>query len=140
MVARKPKGKYTYADYAATPDDERWELIDGELYRMASGASTKHQLVTLELAALLRENVRRRTLGWIFIAPYDVILSDTNTVEPDIVFVSAARRSIITERACEGAPDQTTKLWWWKYCRHQTRGAIWKSSGNSTPALVCPNT
>ena len=48
MVARKPKGKYTYADYAATPDDERWELIDGELYRMASGASTKHQLVTLE--------------------------------------------------------------------------------------------
>ena len=103
MVARKPRGKYTYADYAATPDDERWELIDGELYRMAAGASTKHQLVTLELATLLRENVR--TLGWIFIAPYDVILSDTNTVEPDILFVSAARRSIITERACEGAPD-----------------------------------
>ena len=105
MVARKPRGKYTYADYAATPDDERWELIDGELYRMAAGASTKHQLVTLELATLLRENVRRRTLGWIFIAPYDVILSDTNTVEPDILFVSAARRSIITERAYEGAPD-----------------------------------
>ena len=110
MVARKPKGKYTYADYAATPDDERWELIDGELYRMAAGASTKHQLVTLELAALLRENVRRRTLGWIFIAPYDVILSDTNTVEPDILFVSAARRSIITERACEGAPDLVVEV------------------------------
>ena len=114
MVARKPKGKYTYADYAATPDDERWELIDGELYRMAAGASTKHQLVTLELAALLRESVRRRTLGgtlgWIFIAPYDVILSDANTVEPDILFVSAARRSIITERACEGAPDLVVEV------------------------------
>ena len=110
MVARKPRGKYTYADYAATPDDERWELIDGELYRMAAGASTKHQLVTLELAALLRENVRRRTLGWIFIAPYDVILSDANTVEPDILFVSAARRSIITERACEGAPDLVVEV------------------------------
>ena len=110
MVARKPRGKYTYADYAATPDDERWELIDGELYRMAAGASTKHQLVTLELAALLRENVRRRTLGWIFIAPYDVILSDTNTVEPDILFVSAARRSIITERACEGAPELVVEV------------------------------
>ena len=114
MVARKPRGKYTYADYAATPDDERWELIDGELYRMAAGASTKHQLVTLELAALLRESVRRRTLGgalgWIFIAPYDVILSDANTVEPDILFVSAARRSIITERACEGAPDLVVEV------------------------------
>ncbi len=110
MVARKPKGKYTYADYAATPDDERWELIDGELYRMAAGASTKHQLVTLELAAFLREDARRRALGLVLIAPYDVILSDTNTVEPDILFVSAARRHIITERACEGPPDLVVEV------------------------------
>jgi Uma2 family endonuclease len=110
MVARKPKGNHTYADYAATPDDERWELIDGELYRMAAGASTKHQLVTLELATLLRENVRRRTLGWVFIAPYDVIMSDTNTVEPDILFVSAANRHIITDRACEGPPDLVVEV------------------------------
>ena len=39
MATAKPKGKLTYADYAATPDDERWELIDGVLYRMAPGAS-----------------------------------------------------------------------------------------------------
>ena len=110
MATAKPKGKYTYADYAATPDDERWELIDGELYRMAAGASTKHQLATLELAALVRESVRRMTLGWVFIAPYDVILSDATTVEPDILFVSAARRHIITERACAGPPDLVVEV------------------------------
>ena len=31
MVTAKPKGKYSYADYAATPGGERWELIDGVL-------------------------------------------------------------------------------------------------------------
>ena len=31
MVTQKPKPKLTYEDYAKTPDDERWELIDGEL-------------------------------------------------------------------------------------------------------------
>ena len=36
MVTAKPKGKYTYADYADTPEGERWELIDGVLYHMAA--------------------------------------------------------------------------------------------------------
>jgi Uma2 family endonuclease len=110
MVARKPKGKYTYADYAATPDDERWELIDGELYRMAAGASTRHQLVSGTLEDLIKDSVRPSGAGWVLHAPYDVILSDANTVEPDILFVSAARRSIITERACEGAPDLVVEV------------------------------
>ena len=30
----KPKKKLTYGDYAKTPEDERWELIDGELIRL----------------------------------------------------------------------------------------------------------
>ncbi len=110
MVARKPKGKYTYADYAATPDDERWELIDGELYRMAAGASTRHQLVSGTLEDLIKDSVRPSGAGWVLHALYDVILSDANTVEPDILFVSAARRSIITERACEGAPDLVVEV------------------------------
>ena len=110
MVARKPKGKYTYADYAATPDDERWELIDGELYRVAAGASTRHQLVSGTLEDLIKDSVRPSGAGWVLHAPYDVILSDANTVEPDILFVSAARRSIITERACEGAPDLVVEV------------------------------
>ena len=70
MVARKPKGKYTYADYAATPDDERWELIDGELYRVAAGASTRHQLVSGTLEDLIKDSVRPSGAGWVLHAPY----------------------------------------------------------------------
>ena len=36
MVTARPKGTYTYADYVATPEGERWELINGVLYRMAA--------------------------------------------------------------------------------------------------------
>ena len=38
MVTAKPEGKYTYA---ATPEGERWELIDGALYHMAAAPKTK---------------------------------------------------------------------------------------------------
>ena len=31
MVTRTRRGPYTYADYLLTPDDVRYELIDGEL-------------------------------------------------------------------------------------------------------------
>jgi hypothetical protein len=58
MATAKPKGKLTYADYAATPDDERWELIDGVLYRMAPAPNTKrwHQG--------LAPNIRKRLKVW----------------------------------------------------------------------------
>lgn len=33
-VAPKTGGKFTYSDYVAWPEEERWELIDGEPYNM----------------------------------------------------------------------------------------------------------
>ena len=49
MVSPKPKTKLTYEDYAKTPDDERWELIDGELFRMPS-PNIAHQRTSMRLA------------------------------------------------------------------------------------------
>lgn len=63
MVTAKPKGKYTYADYAAKPDDEKWELIDGVLYQMAAGASAKHQEASENLGRLFTDHIWPRRLG-----------------------------------------------------------------------------
>ena len=41
MVTAKPKGTYTIADYFATPEGERWELIDGVLYQMAAAPNSQ---------------------------------------------------------------------------------------------------
>lgn len=55
MVTQKPKPKLTYEDYAKTPDDERWELIDGELINreldMAPPAKEAHQRNQMQLGS-----------------------------------------------------------------------------------------
>ena len=48
MVSPQPQTKLTYEDYIKTPDDERWELIDGELITPAA-PSVSHQRVVFAL-------------------------------------------------------------------------------------------
>ena len=110
MVTRKPKGKYTYADYAATPQGERWELIDGVLYHMAAAPNTRHQTVSLLLGALVDRHVMPLLLGLLYRAPCAVFLPGESAVEPDLLYVSASRRHIIAYRGCEGAPDLVVEI------------------------------
>ena len=110
MVTAKPKGKYIYADYAATPEGERWELIDGVLYRMAAAPNTGHQTISLFLGAPIDAYILPRRLGLLYRAPFALMLSETNTVEPDLLYVSAARRHIVTDRGCEGIPDLVVEI------------------------------
>ena len=110
MVTAKPKGKYTYADYAATPEGERWELIDGVLYHMAAAPNTKHHDVSDNTGDLVKAVIQPRRLGRIYRAPYALMLSDSNTVEPDLIYVSVERRHIITARGCEGIPDLVVEI------------------------------
>ena len=111
MATAKPKGKLTYADYAATPDDERWELIDGVLYRMAPAPNTNHQRALLRLvSAFVLHFSRVGQPGELFFAPTDLILSDGTTVQPDMLFVSEDRRGIIALRGCEGPPDLVVEV------------------------------
>ena len=110
MVTAKPKGKYTYADYAATPEGERWELIDGVLYRMAAAPDTRRHDVSDNTGDLVKAVIQPGRLGRIYRAPFALRLSDTNTVEPDLLYVSVARRHIITSRGCEGIPDLVVEI------------------------------
>ena len=98
----KPKLKLTYEDYAKTPDDERYELIDGELIIMTSPTAL-HQELLKKLAAAFMV-LESRGLGTMFFAPLDVILSNFDVVQPDLIFISNARAHIIREYI-RGAPD-----------------------------------
>ena len=109
MVSPKPKTKLTYEDYAKTPDDERWELIDGELFRMPS-PNIAHQTASLQLTLRVASFVQERDLGIVFAAPTDVVLSDTDTVEPDLLFISKERMGIITRLNVQGAPDLVVEI------------------------------
>ena len=63
---------------------------------MTPSPITKHQRISLRLSLAIANFLNQQRIGEIFTAPFDVVLSDLDVVEPDLVFVSAARASIIT--------------------------------------------
>ena len=104
MVTTGVKIKFTYEDYCNAPEDKRYELHDGDLVLVPS-PKEPHQKTSLNLAAELRLFTRRTGLGYIYIAPFDVIFSNTDVVQPDVIFVSSERLEIITPDNIQGAPD-----------------------------------
>ncbi len=109
MVVAKPAAKLTYEDYRKTPEDERYELLDGELV-MAATPNIAHQRVRGRLGRRLAGFVEEKDLGEIFRAPTDVVLSDTDVVQPDLLFVSKDRSDIITADNVQGAPDLVVEV------------------------------
>ena len=103
------KTKLTYQDYAKTPDDERYELIDGELL-VVPAPNIAHQGSHASLGSLMWSFVRQHDLGRVFLAPTDVVLSDTEVVQPDVLFISKEREHIITEANIQGAPDLVVEI------------------------------
>ncbi len=101
--------KFTVKDYMSIQDDKRYELIEGELV-MVPSPSVDHQQILMDLAFFLREFVRSKDLGRISIAPMDVVLSDHDVLQPDILFISKDRGYIITPGNIRGAPDLVVEI------------------------------
>jgi Uma2 family endonuclease len=100
----------TYEDLQGFPDDgRRHEIIEGEHYVTPSPA-VKHQRAVLNLAALLHDYVRQRALGTVLVAPMDVVLSEIDVVEPDVIWVSNERRETLTEANVQGMPDLVVEV------------------------------
>ncbi len=95
----------TWRDLWRTPDDgNRYEIINGEVY-VTPAPYVTHQEVLRNLFLILYGHVARRKLGTVLFAPVGVVLEKTSAVQPDLLFVAAARDSIIEDKALFGAPD-----------------------------------
>ena len=105
----KAKVKFTYEDYRHMPEDKRYELIEGELI-MVPSPITAHQRISRKLGFILVEFVQKNNLGEVFYAPFDVVLSGENVVQPDILFVSREHSPIITAENIKGAPDLVIEI------------------------------
>ena len=108
MVTQKPKPKLTYADYAKTPEDERWELIAGELI-MSPSPKRAHQRNQIKLGSRMSFFVEEKDLGEVY-SDFDVVLSNTDTVRPDLIFIAKDRLHIVTEDNVQGAPDLVVEI------------------------------
>ncbi|MEO6665640.1 MAG: Uma2 family endonuclease [Nitrospiria bacterium] len=97
--------KFTYQDYVHIPGDRlRHEIIGGDHY-VTPAPGTTHQRIVGTLFRLLDTHCIQTRIGQVFIAPTDVILSDTDVVQPDLLFIRQDRADIITSQNIQGAPD-----------------------------------
>ncbi len=100
--------RLTYEDYANMPDDERYELINGELIMAAAPNELHQRLIT----GLIRYFIIAADLGLgrAYVAPFDVVLSDYDVVQPDLLFVLKENAHIITRANIQGAPDLVVEI------------------------------
>jgi Uma2 family endonuclease len=108
---KRPVVKLTYDDFVLFPDDgQRHELIDGEHF-VTPSPNQSHQTIVGNLHALLWNYLDAHGSGRAFVAPFDVVFSHFDVVEPDILFISRERAAqILTAKNVQGAPDLVVEV------------------------------
>lgn len=116
MALPVEKARYTFADVLAWPDDERAELINGEVFMMAPAPSRGHQGISVELTRQFANYLEGKKCK-AYHAPFDVRLfekdgdtpEDVDTVvEPDLVVICDPSK--LDDRGCKGAPDMVVEI------------------------------
>jgi Uma2 family endonuclease len=120
MSEEKPDGKkklteiiresyVTYDDYANMPDDgNRYEIANGRLELMSPGPNGLHQVISKAISDTISQSCSHDYV--ILTAPFDVILSETEVRQPDLIIVHRSRKSIIARRGIEGSPDVVVEI------------------------------
>jgi len=97
-----------YSEYLTQPEGD-YNLIEGHLYTMAP-PTARHQEVLKGLHRRLHDHVAPRRLGWVFPAPLDVVLTETDVIRPDVLFVARAARPGISELAVHRCPELVVEV------------------------------
>ncbi len=101
--------RFNYHDYLQLPEDKRYEILEGELF-VVPAPNTRHQRISKRIQTALIRQIEEKGLGEIFNAPYDVLLSEENVVQPDILFIRKDRLHIISEANFPAAPDLAVEI------------------------------
>jgi Uma2 family endonuclease len=107
---------FNYKIYQTWPENERWELIEGEAYNMSPAPNTEHQNISGEIFGNIWQFLKHKSCK-VFSAPFDVRLSEMDNpeeqdietvVQPDIVVVCDNNK--IDKKGCLGAPDLIVEI------------------------------
>ena len=95
-----PEAMFTRADLDAMPDDDRrYELLNGTIVVSPPSPGREHQRAVPRLWQLLNHEVPAEVE--VFVAPFDVALSESNVLQPDVMVVQAR---LAGPKGVEGAP------------------------------------
>jgi len=103
--------KLTYDDFVHFPDDgQRHELIDGEHY-VTPSPNTRHQQISGNLFLLIGAWLEDHPIGEVLYAPYDVVFSEFDVVEPDLLYLSNERAAqVLTPLHAKGVPELVVEI------------------------------
>ena len=111
----KKEGSFTYADYLTWPEEERWELIEGQAQDMTPAPSTRHQRILRRLLVQMDPLLEGGPCE-VLAAPLDVRLPEEETVDdairsvvqPDLLVVCGTQK--LDRAGCLGAPDLVVEI------------------------------
>ena len=103
--------KLTYDDFVLFPDDgKRHELIDGEHY-VTPSPNVRHQRISGNLYLAIGIYLKAHPIGQVFYAPLDVVFSDVDIVEPDLLYVSRERAAeVLVPQHVRGVPELVIEI------------------------------
>ena len=108
-IMKQANVRFNYHDYLQLPEDKRYEILDGELC-VVPAPNIRHQTIGLKFKVALHRHVENSALGLILDAPCDIVLSQENVVQPDVIFVSSERLSIVGAANISGPPDLVIEI------------------------------
>ena len=102
--------RVSFADLEGWPEDgRRYELYDGEVSVVPSPIPL-HQMVSARLYLVLEEYTRAHG-GVVLYAPLDIVLTDFDVVQPDLLLFTAARAHLVKPRqVTRHAPDLAIEI------------------------------
>jgi Uma2 family endonuclease len=111
VPARTPSIKrVTFDEYLdLLTEESKGDLIDGVLY-MQSPPSDAHERIYVFLISILNAYVVRKKLGIVRGSRTAIKFSGYNGTQPDIVFISDARRHLVHPYFVDGAPEMAVEI------------------------------
>ena len=112
-----PLKSYTYKDYITFTEDDKIEIIGGEIYNMSPAPSRIHQGIITEVLTEIKNYIKSNNGKCkVYAAPFDVILvnenedinNSKNIVQPDISVICDKNK--LTDKGCIGSPDMIVEV------------------------------
>lgn len=102
--------KITADEYRLLPEGgPRYQLIEGELY-MSPSPNRFHQIIVRNVFRILDSHLNSHPIGALYFAPLDVHLTEHDVFQPDVLYVSNERSSILVDEGVQGAPDLVVEV------------------------------
>ncbi|WP_299287646.1 Uma2 family endonuclease, partial [uncultured Mucilaginibacter sp.] len=110
MQTTETKNKFTVKDYMLLEEGAPYQLINYDLI-MSPSPNPYHQSISFELSTLLNNYLKEtKNKGYAAAAPLDIYFNNGNIIQPDLIYFSKEKKTVIVKDKIEGTPDLVVEI------------------------------